>query len=710
MKRALLAAACLVVALGAVAGADAGMWLFNHAPVDAIKAKYGVTLTPTWLEHVQKSSVRFNSGGSGSFVSADGLAFTNHHIAQACLHGISTAEKDLYKTGFYARTPADEPKCPDLELNVLMSMDDVTNEVNEGTTAGLAAAAAGAKQRANMSRLESDCSRTTGLRCEVVTLYSASVFQLYRYKKYTDVRLVFAPEFDIAFFGGDPDNFEFPRYDLDIAFFRVYENDRPVHLDQYFKWSTGTLKEGDLVFVSGHPGSTDRLATMAQLAFLRDVSLPLALDSGMRRDAVLKRWGAGSPENYRRAQESIFGIENNLKRNKVYRSSLVDGPLLQRKQAEETALKATAQANGTGEGGDPWSAIAEAIRTEREIYLPLQLIERRGGFAGSLAGYARALVRVAAEREKPNGERLREYSEAALPSLEQSIVAAEPVYKDMEQVVLADSLALLQEKLPTDPATQLALAGRTPEAVARDLVSRSTLDDPAVRRRLYEGGAAAIANSTDPMIVLMRALDPEARSYRTKYDDEVASVERIAGGRIGRLRFAQAGFNAPPDATFTLRLSYGPVRGYVEDGLGDAAPKGSRVAPFTTIGGAFDRATKMGGKDPFALPKTWLDAKRAGRLNLNTPFNFVSTADIIGGNSGSPVVNTAGEVVGIIFDGNMQSLPWRYAYDDVAGRAVSVDSRGILEALRNIYGASRVVDELVSGHEVNGAVGTAGTR
>lgn len=703
MTRRLMLFACALLSLSAMLVADEGMWPFNHAPIAKIKARYNFTLTPTWLEHVQKSSVRFNSGGSGSFVSADGLTFTNHHIAQTCLHAISTSEKDLYKTGFSAKTRADEPKCPDLELNVLMSMDDVTNEVDAGIAPAMSVAEAGTRQRANMSRLEADCAKSTGLRCQVVTLYSGAVYQIYRYKKYTDVRLVFAPEFDIAFFGGDPDNFEYPRYDLDIAFFRIYENDRPVHLEHYFKWSTTELKAGDLVFVSGHPGSTDRLATMAQLEFLRDVSLPLSLETGSRRDTLLKNWGAKSEENYRRAQETIFTIENNLKRNKVYQSSLFDKKIMDKKLAEEELLKRSVISDPKKtEHDDPWADVARAIKVEREIYLPLLMIERRSGFGGDLAGYARTLVRVATEKRKPNSRRLREYSDTALPSLEQSLFANNPVYKDMEEVLLADSLGLLKEKLPNDPAMHEVLKGGAPGDVAHELVAATNLDSPAVRKQLYEGGEAAITSSTDPMIVLMRTIDAEARTYRTRYDDQVSSVERIAGGRIGRLRFARNGFGVAPDATFTLRLSYGAVRGYTEDGLGDVTPKGTKVPAFTSTGGIFERADKMSNREPFRLPKSWLDAKEVGKLNLNTPFNFASTGDIIGGNSGSPVINKAAEVVGIIFDGNMQSLPWRYVYDDAIGRAVSVDSRGILQALRNVYGAARVADELSGGSTAPG--------
>jgi hypothetical protein len=680
----------------AIAMADEGMWLFNHAPVEKIKAKYGFTLTPAWLEHVQLSSVRFNNGGSGSFVSADGLAFTNHHVAQTCLHGLSTATKDLYKTGFYAKSYAEEPKCPDLELNVLVGIDDVTDQVNAGIKPGMTAAASGTAQRAAMAQVEADCNHATSLRCDVVTLYSGAIFHLYKYKKYTDVRLVFAPEFDIAFFGGDPDNFEFPRYDLDVAFFRVYENGKPARLEHYLKWSAGGLKDGDLVFISGHPGSTGRLLTLAQLETARTLTYPFELEILRRRDALLRNWGAQSEENYRRAQEDIFSIENNVKRVKVYYSSLSDKTIMDEKQAEETALKAALAGDPKkqAEFGNPWAEIAQAMKVRREIYLPYTLLERRYAFRGELAGFAQTLVRLAAEKTKPNSERLREYRVTALPSLEQWLFATTPVYKDMEEVELADSLATLQEKLPGDPATQAVLRGRSPAVVAHELIANTRLDDISVRQQLYQGGLDAVGASTDPLIALMRLIDPEARKYRTRYDDEVDSPVVLAGGKIGRLRFARDGFNIAPDATFTLRLSYGPVRGYVEDGLGDVVPPGTKVPPFTEIGGLFNRAESKGNKDPFRLPQTWLDAQRAGKLNLHTPMDSVSTGDIIGGNSGSPVIDTAGALVGIIFDGNMQSLPWIYLYSDQAGRAVSVDSRGILEGLRQVYGATRLADEL----------------
>ena len=697
MRRAMRAAcvAVLVLLVAGMALADEGMWLFDHAPAKVIQQKYNFNLTKAWLNHTQMSSVRFNSGGSGSFVSPTGLTFTNHHIAQSCLHGISTQEKDLYKLGFYAKTQADEVKCTDLELNVLMSMSDVTGQISGAAKPEMTAALAGAAQRAAMAQVESDCNKETGLRCDIVQLYSGAVFYVYRYKKYTDVRLVFAPEFDIAFFGGDPDNFEFPRYDLDIAFFRAYEDDKPARLDNYFKFSTTGLKDGDLAFVAGHPGSTGRLLTMSQLEFRRDVASKFDLDDMVRRDQVLQAWGAKSEENYRRAQGSIFGIENNIKRGKIYYQTLLDKQVMAKKLAEENELKqvVNSDAKKKAEFGDPWSSVAKANAVQKEIFLPLSMLERRAGVRGSLAGYARILVRAADEKKKPNGERLREYTDTSLPSLESYLFAAEPVYKDLDEVMLADSLTFLQKLMPEAATTKALLNGQTPAAAAHALITGTRLEDPALRKQLYTGGAAAIAASTDPMIVALRAIEPEARAVRKRYDDEVASVERLDGGKIGRIRFARSGFSVAPDANFTLRLSYGPVRGYVEDGLGDVVPKGTRIAPFTQMGGLYERAAKYGNKDPFKLPQSWMDAK--SKLKLDTPFNFVSTDDIIGGNSGSPVVDKKGEVVGIIFDGNMQSLPWNYIYGDETGRAVSVDSRGILEALRNVYGTQRLVDELV---------------
>jgi hypothetical protein len=680
-----------VLALTGWAVADEGMWLFNVPPTEQVKAKYGFDLTPAWLDHVRLSSVRFNNGGSGSFVSANGLTFTNHHVGLTCIQGLSTGGKDYLKTGFYAPTQAQEGKCPDLELNVLQGIEDVTAKVNAAIKPGMSVAEQGVSTRAAMSAIEKDCATATKLRCDVVTLYSGAMYHLYKYKKYTDVRLVFAPEADIAFFGGDPDNFEYPRYDLDVCFFRVYENNQPAHLGHFFHWSTTGVTDGELIFVSGNPGTTGRLNTMAQLEFQRDVLYPYFLESLARRVQLLHQFSGQSEENARVAHEDLFSFENSLKAIKGYQSGLLDRALMAKKAGEETRMRQAVAADEKkkAEFGDPWADIAKAMDTQKQIFLPLMFLERRGGFRGDLAGIARTLVRVTEEKTKPNGERLREYRDSNLPSLEQSLFSPAPIYKTLETALLGDSLAEMQEKMPNSPVVQRVLNGKTPAELARTLIAGTKLDDVAVRKQLYEGGVKAVQASTDPLIVLMRDIDPEARAVRKQFDDDIDAVVRRDGAIISKIRFATGGTRTYPDATFTLRLSYGAVRGYTENGEG-TTPKGTRLPFFTTIGGAYEHAARHGDKDPFKLPPSWMKAA----VKPAVPLNVVETADIIGGNSGSPVVNRAGEIVGIIFDGNIQSLPWNFVYDDTIGRSLHVDSRGILEALRDIYHADALADEL----------------
>ena len=685
MKRCLIFFPVLIaLILGSLASADEGMWLYNAFPKDRVKATYGFEPTQQWLDHVRLSSVRFNNGGSGSFVSPNGLTFTNHHVGAACIQQLSTGGHDYMKTGFYAATQAEEAKCPDLELNELVGIDDVTGKVNEKLKPGMSAADAGQAQRAAMSAIEQDCAKSTGLRCDVVTLYSGEVYNLYKYKKYTDVRLVFAPEFDAAFFGGDPDNFTYPRFDLDITFFRVYENDKPAHLDHYLQWSHGGVKDNELIFVSGHPGSTGRLLTMSQLGYLRDLDYPARLDYYKRRIALLKHFSSQSEENARIAKEDIFGYENSLKAITGYESGLLDKEVMARKAAEEDKLRSEYKAKNPT--ADPWQEIANAVKVERDIYLPMSFVERLRGFNADLAQIARALVRVTAEKTKPNGERLREYRDSALPSLEQRVFSTAPIYKSLETVTLGDSLAQLQEALGKgNPTVQKVLNGKTPEDAAKDLMANTKLDDVAVRKQLYDGGTVAIQASNDPLIVLMRAIDPDARVVRKHYDDQVDAIERRDGASIAKARFATNGYNQPPDAGFTLRLSYGAVKGYEGNG--------KPISYFTTMSGAYQHSAEHNNQPPYDLPDSWMKAK--SKVKLDTPLNYVSTADIIGGNSGSPTVNQAGEVVGIIFDGNIESLPWNFVYDDKVGRSVHVDSRGIQEALRNIYNATGLADELL---------------
>src|SRR5258706_5017423 len=581
----------LILAIAApLALADEGMWLFNAFPKDKVKAQYGFLPTQAWLDHVRQSSVRFNNGGSGSFVSANGLAFTNHHVGADCIQKLSKEGTDYMKTGFYAKTQADEAKCPDLELNVLMGIEDVSSKVKAKENAKLSAAEAGQAQRSTMSAIEKDCATSNGLRCDVVTLYSGDVFHLYKYKKYTDVRLVFAPEFDAAFFGGDPDNFTYPRYDLDITFFRIYENDKPVHLDNYLRWSKGGVHDGELIFVSGHPGGTDRLKTMAQMQYLKDVDYPARLANYKRRIALFENFAAQSAENARIAQEDLFGYQNSQKAITGYFEGLRDEAEMARKSgAERDQTKQYMDKHP--QGPNPWDEIAKAMTVEREIYGPLTYVERLRGFNSDLAQYARWIVRAAEEKPKPNGDRLREYRDSALPSLEQKLFSSAPVYKNFETVLLRDSLAQMQEALGADnAAVKAALGGKSSDEVAKEIIGGTKLDDVAVRKQLYEGGKAAVDASTDPMIVLMRNVDPVARGVRKRYDDEVDAVERRDGATIAKARFEQSGFTQPPDATFTLRLSYGAVKGYDENG--------KKIPYFTTMAGAFQHADEHDNKSP----------------------------------------------------------------------------------------------------------------
>ncbi len=685
IKRSALFLCFVMLCLAGLAYADEGMWLFNAFPKDKVQAKYGFAPDQAWLDHVRLSSARAPNGSS-SFVSADGLIFTNHHIAQECIHDLSTGGKDYMKTGFYAPTRAEEPKCPGMEFLVLQSMEDVTAKVTGAAKPGMSTADAGKAQREEMGTLEKECS-TEGMRCDVVTLYSGAMYNLYKYKKYDDIRLVFAPEFDIAFFGGDPDNFEYPRYDLDISFFRAYENGQPAKIQNYLKWSANGANNGELVFVSGHPGRTGRLLTTEQLDFLRDDQYPLQLNSYTRRTEVLQKFSAQSAENAREAESDIFGLQNAFKAVTGYEAALKDKELMAQKAADEKSLQeyVNSDPQRKQEFGDPWAQIAKAVDTQKQIYKELAYLDNMGGFRGDLARYARQIVRAAAEKQLPSNQRIRGYQDSALPTLEQQLFSTAPIYKGLEQVQLAESLAEMQDVLGANNAdVKKALAGKTPEERAKELIDGTKLEDVAVRKQLYEGGQAAVDASTDPLIVLMRQVDPDARALHSRDEDEVQSVLRASGGSIGRALFAQKGLSVPPDATFTLRLSYGTVEGYKLNG--------KNVPWFTTMGGAYEHAAKHGSKPPYQLPESWIKDKSA--INLKTPYDTVSTPDIIGGNSGSPVINKAGEVVGIIFDGNIESLAWNFEYTDKVARAVEVDSRAITEALKNIYHADALVNEI----------------
>jgi hypothetical protein len=667
---------------------DEGMWVFNNLPLDSLKAKYGFEPRPGWVEQLRSSAVRFNNGGSGSFVSADGLIMTNHHVGADTLAKLGTKEKDYYKDGFFARSYKEEVKAPDLELNVLVGIEDVTARVNAGVSPDLDDATKETARRKAMAEIEKESTEKSGLRSDVVTLYQGGQYHLYTYKKFTDVRLVFAPEFDAAFFGGDPDNFEYPRYDLDVCFFRAYENGVPARPRHYLKWSPDGPKVGELVFVAGHPGRTNRLNTVAHLAFLRDLAVPLTLDYLQTKEKFLLDFGKQGPEAYRQAKKELLSIQNSRKARYGGLSGLRSEEFMARKIRAENDLRSRIATDPRKKEAydKAWSRIAEAEKSAAQIAKPYFFLERGIAFDSELFKIARTLVRLAVEKTKPNADRLKEYRDSGLQSLELQLYSEAPIYPEFEAAKLDHALAYWMRMMPDDPVVERVLRGRTPQQAARDFIRGTKLADVAVRRSLVEGGKAATEGSEDPMIKLALAVDADARAIRKRSEDEVDGVQATNYALIAKALFEEKGDSVYPDATFTLRLAFGVVKGY-ESG-------GKDVAPFTTFAGAFEHAKAHGDREPYMLPASWHAARKAGTLSLETPLNFVSTADIIGGNSGSPVVNRNNEIVGLIFDGNIQSLVLDYGYDDQVARAVSVDSRGIMEALRSIYHADRIVSEL----------------
>lgn len=676
--------------------ADEGMWLFNNPPLKQLKEKYHFEPTPQWLEHLQKSSVRFNSGGSGSFVSSTGLAITNHHVGLDTLQKISSEKNNYVRDGFYAKTQAEEVRAADLELNVLMSIEDVTPRVTAALKPGMTPDQSAAARQKAIADIEKESKEKTGLRSDVITLYQGGAYHLYRFKRYDDVRLVFAPEEQIAFYGGDPDNFEYPRFDLDICIFRAYENGQPAKIEHFLKWNPEGPKDGELTFVSGHPGKTDRQLTYDELAHLRDAEVPYLLDMFYRRETFLHAWGARSFENQRRAQDMVRGVENNRKRYDGYLAALldpdIDRALKARDQKLRDGMSKDAKWKGTLAAYDRIKKAQDEIEKIAPVYNYYETFTGKQGanyraprgFNSTLFKYARRLLRAGDERPKPNGERFPEFRDSNRESLELDLFSAAPVHEDREQVTLTDSLSDLATRFGfNDPLVQKVLAGKSPTARALELVTGSKLKDAAVRKQLYEGGAAAVTAAKDPMIELARLVDGPARAARKVYNAQDETKQQ-AYGDIAKARFAIEGTSNYPDATFTLRLSYGPIRGYEENG--------KQIGALTDVAGLYTRAEEHHNQPPFNLPPRWVEKKSA--LNQSTKFNFVSDADIIGGNSGSPVVNQANEFVGIIFDGNIQSLVLDCIYSDKQARAVSVDSAAITEALRKVYDAGALADEL----------------
>jgi len=682
---ALMLAAALLMAAAPVLHAEEGMWTFDNPPLKQLKAKYNFTPTQAWLDHLRLSSVRLNDGGSGSFVSPNGLLLTNHHVARGQLQKNSTAEHDYLRDGFYATTPDQEMKSPDLEVNVLVGMEDVTARV-QGAAKGISDDAKALKARdAEIAAIEKESKDKTGLRSDVVGFYQGGEYWLYTYKAYTDVRLVFAPEQQAAFFGGDPDNFTYPRYDLDMALFRVYDNGKPLHTDNFLKWSAKGAAPGELIFISGNPGSTERDDTVAQLLVQRDVIGPAVTDYLERRIATAQAYAAQGPEQARLVGSLIFGLQNSLKVYIGRKEALADPAILAKKEAEEADFRAKVAANPEWQKayGDAWNAIAK-VEEQVKPEFKSQMFRRTDS---RLFGIAQTIVEYVAEVKKPDGERLPQFHDAGLSSVKFQLLSPAPVEIPTEKLYMAAALKLGEEKLgDNDTYIQAILQGGDVDKTVDGMIDGTKLGDVAFRKSLMDGGEAAVEASTDPMIVAARRVDPIVRATTKRMRDEFGSVLTKEGEKLGKARFLVYGKDAYPDATFTLRLSYGTVKGYPYNGT--VAP------PFTTFYGLYDRAASFSNQPPFDL--TSKEAAALDKLDLATPFDFVSTGDIIGGNSGSPVVNRDGELVGLIFDGNIESMAGDFVYDGSKNRAVAVHSAGMMEGLRKIYHADALADELQS--------------
>jgi hypothetical protein len=664
---------------GSLVRGDEGMWLFNDLPVDMLRQKYGFEPSAEWAEHLMKSSVRFNVGGSASFISSTGLVLTNHHVGSDTLFKLSTPERNIMEAGFLAQMPEQELKAPDLELNQLVAIKDVTDSVKGSVTADMTTEQAVAARRAIIARIEKEALDASGLKSTVTTLYGGGRYHLYQYKKYTDVRLVWAPETAIAFFGGDADNFEYPRFCLDATIFRVYENGQPAKIEHFLKWSANGPVENDVVFVSGNPGRTSRILTMDALRYQRDLNIPYLMSSLRRQEILLQQFGLRSKENARRARDELFGVQNSRKARLGMLAGLQDPQVIADKAAaEKTLLQAVSQDAKLAPLGSAWKTISETTQKRAE------LLGKGVAVSSQLYNIALEIVQLAEEDQKPSGERLPEFADAGRESLLQQLYSEAPIYTDLEQVLLADSIAKTLEQRGFDHLLcQQILAGKSPSDRAAELIGGTKLLSVETRKALVAGGLEAVQSSMDPLIVLARTTNSEIRRIRAIID-QLDEQDKQAYAMIAEAKFATEGTATYPDATFTLRLAFGPVKGYEQDG--------QQIPAWTNIGGAFEHEKAHEGQTDYVLPPSWKKAQAS--LSPTTPFNFVCTADIIGGNSGSPVVNRDGELVGLIFDGNIQSLSGNFVYTDKQARSVSVHSSAIREALKVVYGAENVVNEL----------------
>jgi Peptidase S46 len=674
------------VALTPSVHADEGMWTFDNFPSKTVAAKYGFSPSQAWLDHVRLSSLRIAGGCSASFVSVQGLVMTNHHCVVDCVEQLSTPKQNFVETGFAAKSVAEERKCPDFELDQLVEIRDVTKDV-QGAMAGKTGDEANKALHAKQAELQQSCGSDASVRCDVVSLYHGGIYDLYHYKRYTDVRLVFAPEFTVAQFGGDPDNFNFPRFDFDIGLVRAYEGNKPVISRDYLRWSRNGSKDGDLVFVSGNPGGTSRELTIAQLAFERDKEFPSNIPETAEYRGQLEEFVTRGQEQRREARESLFFVENDFKADIGRQGALLDPQFFGGKQQEEQRLRAAVAADPKlAADASAWDDMAQIERVRGQL-LTHHVYDSFDYFSAPLH-YAITLVRAAEERGKPNTERLPEYTDQSLVQVKQALSAQVPIYKDLDELNLALMFKLLQRDMGADdPFVRKMLGTESPDQLAHRLIAGTHLDDAKVRESLYDGGQSAVAASADPLIRFAAAVNDDLLAMRKDYEARVDAPTRAAAEKIAKARFAVYGTSVDPDATFTARLSYGSVKGF-EDAEGKFVP------PYTTIEGLFHRAA---GAAPFVLPESWLKAKAT--MNLALPMNLSTTNDIIGGNSGSPLIDRDANVVGLIFDGNIFSLGGDYGYDAAKNRAVAVDSRALLEGLRKVYHMDHVVDEIEAGRQ-----------
>ncbi|MBI1251305.1 MAG: S46 family peptidase [Alphaproteobacteria bacterium] len=661
------------------------MWTFDNFPAARVQQAYGWAPDQAWLDRIQAASARLENGCSAAIVSGAGLVQTNHHCIVDCVQNLSSEQNNLVLTGFRAMSREEEAQCPGLAVQLLTGISDVTQRI-EAAAGGASAEAFTRARDGEIARIEQECrGEEAAKRCQVVTLYQGGQYKLYEYKRFDDVRLAFAPEIAAAFFGGDPDNFNFPRFCFDVAYIRLYENGAPAATPAHLQMRATPLSDGELVFVSGNPGATSRLLTQSQLTFERDYFLPWRLTTLAELRGRLSVYSDQGAEQARIASDTLFSVENTLKALAGRRLALVDPQSFAQVSRAESDLQTRVSRNRAAqrEAGQPWNDVSEATAAYRGFFLAYQYLERRAGSGSELFNYARHIVRGAAEREKPNDERLTAYTDARLQTLESQLFAATPIEAPLEELLLSFWLEKTREYLTTDdPRVRQMLGRESPEELATRLARGTRIGDPAFRRQLWEGGAAAVSASDDPMIVFVRAWDDAARALRTRYEQEVEGPTERAQERIARARFRAFGETIYPDATFTLRLSYGRVAGWTEAG-------GENVGPFTRFSGLYDRAT---GADPYALAPSWSAAQP--RLDPNTIFNVTTTNDIIGGNSGSPLLDREGRVVGAVFDGNIHSLGGEYFFDPRLNRTIAVAATAVQEALVDVYGMQSLASEL----------------